>query len=101
MLDLAPLFIESSLYPAETRDLALVYQACILLAQRDASASGTASSGGTLVKEKEGDLERQFSSSINSNTGEAAKNQYELMLAKLSMNISSGAITRMADWITV
>lgn len=99
MLDIAPLIIDPMLYFESVRGLALVYQACILLAQRDASASGTASSGGTLVREKEGDLERQFSSSTNSNTGEAAKNQYELMLAKLSMNISSGAITRMADWI--
>lgn len=100
MLDLAPLFIESSLYPVETRDLALVYQACILLAQRAASSNGTASAGGTLVREKEGDLERQFSAGTSTN-GAPAKNQYELMLAQLSMNISSGAITRMADWINV
>lgn len=98
MLDLAPLFIEPSLYPVEIRDLALVYQACILLAQRNASASGTASASGNLVREKEGDLERQFSAGSSSSSS-AAKNQYELMLDKLSMNISSGAITRMADWI--
>lgn len=99
MLDIAPLIIDPLLYAENIRGLALVYQACILLAQRSASASGTASTGGTLVREKEGDLERQFSSSTNSTTGEAAQNQYELMLARLSMNISSGAITRMADWI--
>lgn len=101
MLDIAPLIIDPMLYAEDVRGLALVYQACILLAQRQASASGTASTGGSLISEKEGDLERSFSSGTNSRTGESAKNQYELMLAKLSMNISSGAITRMADWINV
>jgi hypothetical protein len=98
MLDIAPLIIDPLLYSEEVRGLALVYQACILLAQRQASSNGTASAGGTLVREKEGDLERQFSAGTSTN-GAASKNQYELMLDKLSMNISSGAITRMADWI--
>jgi len=96
MLDLAPLITDPQLYPVATRDLAMVYQACILLAQRSASASGTASTGGTLVREKEGDLERQYSSSTSSN-GTMAKNQYQLMLDRLSLHITMGGITRMFD----
>lgn len=100
MLDIAPLIIDPMMYSEDVRGLALVYQACILLAQRQASESGTASASGDLVREKEGDLERQFSAG-SSSSGAPAKNQYELMLEKLSMNISSGAMTRMADWINV
>lgn len=99
MLDLAPLIIDPEMYPENVRGLALVYQACILLSQRKASESGTASSSGTLIREKEGDLERQFSSGTSSKSGTPAKNQYQIMLDRLSVNISMGGITRMFDII--
>lgn len=99
MLDIAPLIIDPYAYAENIRGLALVYQACILLSQSAASASGVASYAGNLTREKEGDLERQFS--MGSGKSGTSKNQYELMLDRLSMNASMGAITRMADWITV
>jgi len=99
MLDLAPLFISPELYPVESRGLALVYQACILLLQRQSSESGT-SGGGDLIREKEGDLERQFSSSqTKSNNHFGGASIYQNMLDRLSMNISMGVITRMFDII--
>ena len=91
MLDISPLLIDPLIYPENVRGLALVYQACILLAQRNASADGTASMGGTLTREKEGDLERQLSVG-KSKSG--AKNQYEIMLDQISMPMTMGAMTR-------
>jgi len=99
MLDLAPLIIEPLLYAENVRGLALVYQACILLAHRLASEAGTASMGGNLISEKEGDLERRFSAGTTSKSKTASKNQYEIMLDRLSINISMGGITRMFDVI--
>jgi len=99
MLDLAPLIIDPLLYAENVRGLALVYQACILLSQRSASASGTASVSGSLVREKEGDLERQFSAGSSSSSKTSGKNQYEIALDRLSVNISMGGITRMFDVI--
>jgi len=97
LLDMAPLFISQDLYPVESRDLAIVYQACILLLQRQSSESGT-SGGGDLIREKEGDLERQFSSSqTKSNNHFGGASIYQNMLDRLSMNISMGGITRMFD----
>lgn len=98
MLDLAPLIIDPLLYSEDVRGLALVYQACILLAQRKASESGMASIAGELKMEKEGDLSRSYSAGTTSGKF-GASNQYQLMLDRLSMNISGGGITRMADWV--
>lgn len=98
MLDLAPLIIDPLLYAEDVRGLALVYQACILLAQRKASEAGTASMAGELTMEKEGDLSRSYSAGSTSGKF-GASNQYQLMLDRLSMNISGGGITRMADWV--
>lgn len=97
MLDLAPLIISPELYPEDTRGLALVYQACILLLNRKNSASG-ASGGGYLTMEKEGDLTRSYSAGKASDQF-GAKSIYQNMLNRLSMNISMGGITRMADWV--
>ena len=99
MLDLAPLIIEPLLYAESVRGLALVYQACILLSQRSDSAAGIAGMSGNLISEKEGDLERRFSAGTTSKSKTASKNQYEIMLDRLSMNISMGGITRMFDVI--
>jgi hypothetical protein len=93
MLNIAPLIIDPLLYAEEVRGLALVYQACILLAQQKASADGTASIAGDLTMEKEGDLSRSFSAGA-SNSKFGAGNQYEMMLARLSLPFSSGGITR-------
>lgn len=98
MLDLAPLIIDPLLYAEDVRGLALVYQACILLAQRKASKAGTASMAGELTMEKEGDLSRSYSAGTTYGKF-GASNQYQLMLDRLSMNISGGGITRMADWV--
>lgn len=98
MLDLAPMIIDPMLYAEDVRGLALVYQACILLAQRKASEAGTASMSGELTMEKEGDLSRSYSAGTTSGKF-GASNQYQLMLDRLSMNISGGGITRMADWV--
>lgn len=93
MLYLAPLIIDQLLYSEEVRDLALVYQACILLAQRNASAEGTASIAGDVTMEKEGDLQRSYSSGSSSSML-GSKNQYELMLDRLSLSIGLGGVTR-------
>lgn len=96
MLQLGALVIDPMAYPENTRGLALVYQACILLSQRSASANGTAGTAGDLTSEKEGDLSRSFAVGASKDRF-GSKNQYELMLDKLSLNISMGGITRMAD----
>lgn len=98
MLDIAPLVINADAYSEEVRGLALVYQACILLWQRQNSATG-ASSGGTLTREKEGDLERSFSSSKTPLDQFGARSIYHDMLARLSVTVTMGGITRMADWV--
>lgn len=98
MLDLSALIISPMVYADNIRGLALVYQACILLAQRQSSASGLASVAGDLTMEKEGDLQRSFSAG-NGGDQFGAKNQYELMLSKLSQNVSMGGLTRMADLV--
>jgi len=93
MLDLAPLIIDPLLYSEDVRDLALVYQACILLSQRSASAEGTASIAGDVTMEKEGDLQRSYSAGSSSSML-GSKNQYELMLDRLSLAIGFGGVTR-------
>lgn len=93
MLDIAPLIIDPLLYSEDVRGLALVYQACILLAQQKASADGTASMAGNVTMEKEGDLSRSFSDGKSSSKF-GAGNQYELMLDRLSLSFSFGGITR-------
>lgn len=91
-LDIAPLIIDPLLFPEDQRGLALVYQACVLLSQRSASANGTAGNG-DITSEKEGDLSRSYAISKSDRFG--SKNQYQLMLDRLSMNIGMGAMTRM------
>lgn len=93
MLDIAPLIIDPLLYAVDVRGLALVYQACILLAQRSASESGTASIAGDLTMEKEGDLQRSYSAGSSASIL-GSKNQYELMLDRLSLAIGFGGVTR-------
>lgn len=93
MLDIAPLIIDPLLYSEDVRGLALVYQACILLAQRSASAEGTASIAGDVTMEKEGDLQRSYSAGSSSSML-GSKNQYELMLDRLSLAIGFGGVTR-------
>ena len=93
MLDLAPLITDPMLYPENVRDLAMVYQACILLAQRSASENGTASYAGDVKMEKEGDLTRSFGSGSSSSLL-GSKNQYEIMLDRLSLAIGFGGVTR-------
>jgi len=93
MLDIAPLIIDPLLYSEDVRGLALVYQACILLAQRSASSEGTASIAGDVTMEKEGDLQRSYSAGSSSSLL-GSKNQYELMLDRLSLSIGFGGVTR-------
>jgi hypothetical protein len=97
MLDLAPLLIDVNLYAANVRDLAVVYQACILLSQRKASEDGFASASGDLIMEKEGDLSRSYSSGDGNSDRFGSDNQYELCLKRLGMNAMLGGITRMAN----
>lgn len=98
MLSLAALVIDPMAYPENTRGLAIVYQACILLSQRAASANGTAGATGDLTMEKEGDLQRSYAAGKSAGRF-GSKNQYELALDKLSLNLSMGGITRMADLV--
>lgn len=97
MLDLSPLIIDPMMYAEDVRGLALVYQACILLSQRKSSAAGTGSMSGELTMEKEGDLQRSYAGGMSDRFG--GKNQYQLMLDRLSLNLSMGGITRMADLV--
>ena len=94
-LDIAPLFIDPLKYSIETRGLALVYQACSLMYQQKQSSSG-ASNGGTLKREKEGDLEREYSVTVSSNSKVMARNTYLQQLDMLSYGITgAGIMTRM------
>lgn len=90
-LDLAPLFINPLLYSVESRGLALVYEACSLMLQRNQSASGD-SSGLDVTMEKEGDLQRSYGRSGVSNARTSVKNIYDQKLDELSLQISGGCI---------
>lgn len=98
LMEIAQVVIDPQAYPENVRDLAIVYQTCILLSQRAASANGTAGATGDLTMEKEGDLQRSYAAGKSAGRF-GSKNQYELALDKLSLNLSMGGITRMADWV--
>ena len=94
-LDLAPLFIDPLLYPEDKRGMALVLQAASLMYQQKQSSSG-ASNGGTLKREKEGDLEREYSVTVSSNSKVMTRNTYLQQLDMLSYGITgAGIMTRM------
>ena len=95
-LDLAPLFIDPLLYPEDKRGMALVLQAASLMYQQKQSITG-ASNGGQLVREKEGDLERQYGSRSSSSTSKMIpRNIYLQQLDMLSLGITgAGIMTRM------
>lgn len=88
---LAPSFINVNLY-SDSLDLAIALKAASLMLARKKSASGQ-SSGGELLMEKEGDLQRSYSAGSSSSIL-GSKNQYELMLDRLSLSIGFGGVTR-------
>ena len=100
-LDLAPLFIDPMLYPEDKRGIALVFQAASLMYQQKQSITG-ASNGGQLVREKEGDLERQYGSRSSSSTSKMIpRNIYLQQLDMLSLGITgAGIMTRMIGDVT-
>lgn len=95
---LAPSFINVNLY-GDSLDLAIALKAASLMLARKNSASGQ-SSGGELLMEKEGDLQRTYGASTGNNDG---LDIYMQQLRDLNMNLGvnqySGALTRMADWV--
>ena len=97
-LDLAPLFIDPMLYPEDKRGLALVLQSASLMYNQKQSTTGS-SSGGQLVREKEGDLERQYgnaSSSSSSTLKNMPRNIYLQQLDMMSLGVTGvGIMTRM------
>lgn len=79
-------------------ELALAYQAASLMLASKASATGV--TGGALISEKEGDLQRQYAAP---KAGEVT-DIYLAQLQRLGAATGFGAgaiLTRMADWITV
>jgi hypothetical protein len=88
-LDLAPLFIDPALVPEDRRGIALALKACSLMVSRSDSANGL-SHGGELTVEKEGDLQRSFSSGGDSKTGR--KNIYETQLDAIYAGVLGGSI---------
>ena len=88
-LDLAPLFIDPLRYPEESRGLALVYQAASLLYKQAQSSSGE-NTGGILIREKEGDLERAWA--VGGNAKKSSGNAYDDLLAQLWLGIFGASI---------
>lgn len=94
-IDLAPYFVDVLLYPVEKRELVIALQAASLMFNQKQSTIGS-SSGGTLVREKEGDLERQYGNTSSSNSKIATRNIYLQQLDMLSFGIAgAGIMTRM------
>jgi hypothetical protein len=98
-LALALNFVNVNLYPAESVDLAIALKAASMMLARKNSALGQ-SSGGELLMEKEGDLQRTYGASTGNNDG---LDIYMQQLRDLNMNLGvnqySCALTRMADWV--
>lgn len=78
-LDLAALFISVEAYPLGSRDLALALKAASILFVQAQSASGDGTNK-VVTREKEGDLERSYSSSSSSTV---LDNIYEEQLVAL------------------
>lgn len=89
-LDLAPLYIDPLLYPEDKRGLAIVLQACSLMLNAQASASGA--SGGAVTSEREGDLSRSYASGKD---GYAPVDIYKSQLNSLVCIASMPILTRM------
>ena len=90
-LDLAPLFIDPMKYSAETRGLALVYQACSLMYNQSQSASGS-SSGLDVTMEKEGDLQRSYGRAGVGNASSAVKDIYMQQLDMLILQFAGSCM---------
>jgi len=93
-LDMAASFVNSAAYV--NPELATAYQAASLMLESKNSASGV--TGGALIREKEGDLERQYSAP---KTG-AATDIYMAQLLRLGAATGIGGcavLTRMFDVI--
>lgn len=88
-LDLAPLFINPLAYPEESRGLALVYKAASLLYVKSQSESGE-NTGGILIREKEGDLERAWS--VDGNASKSSGNAYDDLLDQLGRGLFGATI---------
>jgi hypothetical protein len=96
---LAPSFINVNLYADDSLNLALALKTASLMLARKNSASGQ-SSGGELLSEKEGDLQRSYGAAIGKNDG---LDIYMQQLRDLNMNLGinqySASTTRMADLV--
>lgn len=98
-LALAPSFVNVALYPAESADIAIALKAASLMLARKNSASGQ-SSGGELIREREGDLERSYGAASSKNDGlDIYAQQLRDLTLAAGVNQYSASITRMADSI--
>jgi len=95
-LDLAPLYIDPERFSDDNRGLALAYQAASLMYSQKQSQLQL-SSGAGLIREKEGDLERQYADTYSNKYGTSPKNMYDNMLIKLfKQGTGANILTRMA-----
>jgi hypothetical protein len=98
-LALSPSFVNVALYPAESADIAIALKAASLMLARKNSASGQ-SSGGELIREREGDLERSYGAASSKNDGlDIYAQQLRDLTLAAGVNQYSASITRMADSI--
>lgn len=93
-LDMAASFVDSAAYV--NPELALALQAASLMLNAKNSANGQ-TAGGALVREKEGDLERQYAAP-NSGEDDIYLAQLKKLGAATGIGYSAG-ITRMGDWV--
>lgn len=98
-LVLAPLFITLSNYAIASQDLAVALKAASLMLARKNSASGQ-SSGGELLSEKEGDLQRSYGAAKGQNDGlDLYMQQLRDLELMNGVSRSSASLTRMADLV--
>lgn len=99
MLTMAALYVNLDLYPVASQDLAQSLKAASLMLSRKNSANGQ-SSGGELLSEKEGDLQRSYGAATGQNEGMDiyAQQLRDLELAS-GLNRYSASVTRMADQV--
>ena len=99
MLTMASLYINLAIYPSESQDLVKSLKAASLMLARKNSGSGQ-SSGGELLSEKEGDLQRSYGAATGNNDGlDIYMQQLRDLQFACGLNAFSGSLTRMADQV--
>lgn len=82
-LTLAATHLNPDFYPEEVRGLAMIYKAASLLLNRRQTAAGQ-NTGAFMIREKEGDLERQYKERGNGSGGKTFANSYEQLLDEIT-----------------